>query len=430
MSAFLECLRARRREFEVETPAGQRIADYLLSELLSAPRAAASLSHFVFRSAQTPGRPGRAFISTLYEAESLSCPVILVRTARELVIAVSIALRLHLPRVKLVVDNRGGLIAEGNRFSILHACEEYVGEELQIHQQSRTRTFAQSMFRSRLLVFTVETSYFDSAKEINDLSCILAEQAGEIRRRCHGDTRAILDEVLRYLRGKVVYRKSGRTADHSAVGLIRNGTAVCQGIAACAFQLLYFCGVDARYVKGMGFGSGSWGPHGWNMVRLGDKWRHIDYTFELRSGKSSVLVPETQFRSEHRWDEALYHPSLSTEVTATKRKLDHSVFEARPNGTSFTVNGCAVDMTGRHRLLITEGGAVYAAVLDLVSLCGGCYQLKRDCLWLYVGTDSYGVPLRDFIYRGGAWYYPAARLPGLGFRVRAGSSTVSIRRAV
>ena len=50
-------------------------------------------------------------------------------------------------------------------------------------------------------------------------------------------------------------------------------------------------------------------------------------------------------------------------------------------------------------------------------------------MWLYAGTNQYSVPLSDFTYRDGTWYFPMVRLPELGFYVQAESLAVSVRRA-
>lgn len=429
MSRLIQNLQQRHRQFEIVAPDTDSIPEWLAGELLGAPRAAASLSGLSCCTLRTPGARPILRVSASYDADALSCPVILVRSAFDLVTAVSFYLRLHLPRIRLVVDNRSGLIPKDDRFSVIHACEEYVGEELQIHQQSVSRSRCQALFKRRVVLFTLETVYFNSAKEINDLSCLLAEQAAQIRRSTGGDTKAMLNAILDWLRRHVTYGTSGRLAEHSAVGLVRNGTAVCQGIAAYVYQLLCFCGVGARYVRGKGFSGSSWGSHGWNMALIDGQWTHLDYTFELNSRSSSVLRPEREFRASHRWDESLYDPALSTETLKVKRTLSSSVFRFSPDQPDFSVNGCVVGMAERPPLCVTQEGTLYAALFDLFSMCGGCFQLEGDTVLLYIGTSRYGIPLRDFVFRGGAWYFPMARLPEVGFQVQAEESIVSVRRA-
>ncbi len=429
MSRLIQNLEQRHRQFDVVAPDTADVSEWFANELLNFPRLAASLSALSYYTLRTPGVRPVLRVSASYEPHALSCPAILVRSAFELVTAVSLYLRLHLPRIKLVIDNRSGLIPETNRFSVIHACEEYVGEDLQIHQQSVSRSRFQSLFQHRVVIYTLETVYFDSAKEVNDLSCLLAEQAARIRRSAGGNTKAMLHAILSWLRQNVEYRKSGRLSDHSAVGLVKNGTAVCQGIAAYVYQLLCFCGVHARYVKGQGFDGDSWGNHGWNMAFVDGRWVHLDFTFELHSRASSLIKPEREFRMDHRWDEALYQPSLSTEILTTKRTLNHSVFQLRPDRPDFSVNGCVVDMAGRSPVCVTLQGVPHVALFDLFSMCGGCFQLKGDTMWLYAGTNQYSVPLSDFTYRDGTWYFPMVRLPQLGFYVQAESLAVSVRRA-
>ena len=65
-------------------------------------------------------------------------------------------------------------------------------------------------------------------------------------------------------------------ADYTAVGLLKNKTAVCEGYAKTFSAFMNVLNIPCKLVSGTGNGGG----HAWNMVKLGGKWYHIDVTCE------------------------------------------------------------------------------------------------------------------------------------------------------
>lgn len=51
---------------------------------------------------------------------------------------------------------------------------------------------------------------------------------------------------------------------------------VCQGYALLAYRMLTLAGIESRIVEGIADEQ----AHIWNMVKLGDKWRHVDFTWD------------------------------------------------------------------------------------------------------------------------------------------------------
>ena len=61
---------------------------------------------------------------------------------------------------------------------------------------------------------------------------------------------------------------------YSAVGLLRNGKAVCQGYSELYAILLNKVGIPTRFVSSDGLN------HAWNYVRIGGTWYHVDVTWD------------------------------------------------------------------------------------------------------------------------------------------------------
>lgn len=99
---------------------------------------------------------------------------------------------------------------------------------------------------------------------------------------------------------------------HSATGALMKGLAVCDGYAH-AFQIfMKHLKIPCRFVVGR---SGTVG-HGWNMVKVGGKWYHIDVTFDdpIVNGSNDNTRPYYMYflksssvmRKSHKWKVARY----------------------------------------------------------------------------------------------------------------------------
>ncbi len=68
---------------------------------------------------------------------------------------------------------------------------------------------------------------------------------------------------------------------HSTYAALIDHTAVCQGYATAMYRLLLELGVDVRYVGGWSYDdNGQMGAHGWNIVKLGQKYYNLDATWD------------------------------------------------------------------------------------------------------------------------------------------------------
>ena len=100
-----------------------------------------------------------------------------------------------------------------------------------------------------------------------------------------------------------------RAADHSILGPLLNGTAVCEGYAKA---LKYLCdAVSLPCIVARGTASGLQGegaePHAWNILKLQGKYYHCDVTWDSILGGDEVLHPDyfnlsdEEMRKDHTW---------------------------------------------------------------------------------------------------------------------------------
>ncbi len=84
---------------------------------------------------------------------------------------------------------------------------------------------------------------------------------------------------------------------HTAYAALINKKAVCQGYAALFYRLALENDIDVRLIPGLGNG----GAHGWNIVKIEDKYYNVDATWDINfvnRGYRYYLVTDSNF-SDH-----------------------------------------------------------------------------------------------------------------------------------
>lgn len=432
MTELIENLSKRVQNFsaEIATPGGSNIFDVISDELSLNPAVAASIESSEFSCSQYENFCKVDF-SVSYKPHK-KLPVFLVRNTDEFLTAVGLGMRLHSSDLKIVCDNKlGEFPVDTGLFNFLReAARDFTGEELQIGQSSAYQFYLKNFFdRNRTLVYEETCFYFDSWKEVNDLQCIIASDALQIKKECGNNPLSMLASILYYLRNNFSYLNTNRTSDHSAVGMYKNKTGVCQAIAVYAYIFCQFLGIEARYVTGDadGHDGSGYGPHAWNQVFYNNRWIHVDYTWQLNSGRPFEMVHESVLKEDHTWNEEKYSQENSSEVVNSKKRLRHSKISCYPTQPIYAVNDCIVDTSNTHPMSIVYNGEVYVAIFDVVSIFGGCYALQRNQILTYLGTNSYAYPLNNMILQGDTWYLPAIQFGKLGLQVSVEGNIVVIR---
>ncbi len=95
---------------------------------------------------------------------------------------------------------------------------------------------------------------------------------------------------------------------YSAVGIILYKKGVCSGYAEAFHVFMTLMGIDCRYVTGTGNG----GNHAWNLVKLDNKWYHIDVTWDDPTpdiggiSYNYFLLTDSQMEKDHKWNTKNY----------------------------------------------------------------------------------------------------------------------------
>ncbi len=129
----------------------------------------------------------------------------------------------------------------------------------------------------------------------------------------HEKVKAIHDYVVKHVSYDTSYKA------YTAYEALVNRSAVCQGYALLTYQLLKEAGIENHFVVGTGDGQ----PHAWNLLKIENKWYHLDTTFDDpvpdeqgRVTYSYFNLSDEQIARNHEWNRGEY-PQATTNYYST-----------------------------------------------------------------------------------------------------------------
>ena len=116
-----------------------------------------------------------------------------------------------------------------------------------------------------------------------------------------------------YLCNNIKYENDNTNKCHTTYAALVTGKCVCQGYASAFYRLCREAGVPCRYASGTADG----GAHGWNYVRLSDKWYLVDVTWDDSLGSKSYFLKAEKKISTHKRTSPKDFFNSTTNVLAT-----------------------------------------------------------------------------------------------------------------
>jgi len=113
---------------------------------------------------------------------------------------------------------------------------------------------------------------------------------------------------------------------HTAYGMLKNGKAVCEGYAWLYDILLHRVGVDAMLLESVEIG------HGWNLVKIDDKWYHVDVTWDDSYDTHPGMVKHDYFLKDNDTMLNSYHTSTDWVLTSGQSVYDLNVSDDYNDG--------------------------------------------------------------------------------------------------
>lgn len=128
----------------------------------------------------------------------------------------------------------------------------------------------------------------------------------------------ITDDMSDYSRAKVLHDWIIYNANYDysytyydASGVLLYGTGVCDSYARAYLMLCTAAGLECMYVSGTAGTEedpSAWGNHGWNLVKLGGSWYHVDCTWDDPNDggyerHTYFCVDDETMAKDHRWNQ-------------------------------------------------------------------------------------------------------------------------------
>lgn len=106
---------------------------------------------------------------------------------------------------------------------------------------------------------TFRKIYMSTAKEVNDVRCVAAEIGEILHSRLNGRNTLnnAIHEYQKWINEFFDYKNTGSINDHTAIGLLKNRSGVCQAIAAVTMLIFPYLGYSVQYISGEAYGGNS-----------------------------------------------------------------------------------------------------------------------------------------------------------------------------
>ena len=127
---------------------------------------------------------------------------------------------------------------------------------------------------------TYTPDYYTSLAQEQELSAKIGSVLQSLNLGSLSDEQKVL-AIYGYICDNVVYdytnlNNTEYKLKYTAYAAMCDGTAVCQGYSNLLYRMLLEAGVDCRIISGLGQS----GPHGWNIVKLGNRYYNVDSTWD------------------------------------------------------------------------------------------------------------------------------------------------------
>lgn len=177
-------------------------------------------------------------------------------------------------------------------------------------------------------------------------------------------------------------------------GVLLQGRGVCQSYALAYQMLLREIGIDSIYITGYGVTSSGNVSHGWNLVKLGGEWYHVDCTWDdpLPNGNEHhdyFGLTDEQMAKDHIWasDWAYMPRCTATQYNYMRRTGAYLV--ANQSELEAAVAEMIEKREGYARFIYTGSESGYVMTDHLFELLDAAEQSSEISMYTYdAGTTS------------------------------------------
>ena len=178
--------------------------------------------------------------------------------------------------------------------ALVHTGKPKEGDYLMWHYAgfggSVERTSSGGQYR---YTYHLEMAYYTTAAQESQLDTAVSNLLRSLNLSGKSNYQKV-KAVYDYICKNVTYDEANLNNDSytlkfSAYAALVNKTAVCQGYASLFYRLMLELGIDARVISGDGGG-----PHGWNIVKLGNVYYNVDTTWDAGMTEYQFFLRDTE----------------------------------------------------------------------------------------------------------------------------------------
>lgn len=209
---------------------------------------------------------------------------------------------------------------------------------------------------------------------------------------------AKVEAINNDIKQMLAYKSTGQMSDHTAFGAMTNGTAVCQGYALLADEMLRQAGVTTRIITGTATDpyTGVQDNHMWNAVKIDGEWLHLDITWNDAYPYSNpyLMVSGEQISRDHSYDSERFSASqLDAGVKEQMQRRDSltMLYIGKPR---MTVGDSEMSIDpGRTTVPMIQNGRTLLPIRAVVEALGGTVDWDGEQQMITIHYREYDMSL-------------------------------------
>lgn len=119
-----------------------------------------------------------------------------------------------------------------------------------------------------------------------------------------------------------IYKYDYNLKSDNVYSAMKSGTTICQGYAMTAYKMFKMIGIDCRIVNG----SRENISHSWNLVKINNRWYHLDITNNDRIIRDKYLLKSDKYMSDNGfvWDKNKYESAYENYYNRRTEYVDYN----------------------------------------------------------------------------------------------------------
>lgn len=207
-----------------------------------------------------------------------------------------------------------------------------------------------------------------------------------------------VEAINKDLKEMLEYKSTGEITDHTAFGAMTNGTAVCQGYALLADEMLRQAGVTTRIITGTATDpyTGVQDTHMWNAVKIDGEWLHLDITWNDAYPYSNpyLMVSGEQISRDHSYDSERFSASQLDEGVKEQQKRRDSITMLYIGKPRMTVGDSEMSIDpGRTTVPMIQNGRTLLPIRAVVEALGGTVDWDGEQQMITIHYREYDMSL-------------------------------------